>query len=637
MRAVDLSCEACSITWEPPARDGGGVVERYVVSGAAQVVHEPAPGWDLRVEVLASSTSFVAKALRPGTSYRFTVAAVNAAGSGLWSAPAVATTRPAQAPPEAPEGAPWEAAATAAAACDGISLRLPTLRGGCAADEGLVVEMAASGATPGSRAWHAVGDAVTEAHALVDGLGSPPSSYVFRLRARNALGLSAPGPASGPLVPGGSTHLLLAPPIVEAASSFAYRVEWGGERRGDGDALARCHPSLRWRLEYRRSHEGAQSWTVLVDRTAARSLQAKLRCPEGCAFRVWAIGVGGWDAPSRASELLATRTLHPPAHGAARLRLALRAPLPASASLRDAQHAYEAQLATALGVPAERVHGVEFDEVSEDVEGDLRAFSFVFDLLPSTHAHLSVDATAAGGAGWAPPADEVASLARHLAAVLRDGSALPAPLRAAIAIEDVEGDIDLVQLAEDGRERVVGPAAAPPPPPTMRSKLHAHAKAAGSALVGAMSSSVVAALVLAAVALALLGRRRRSRLQTTALRIFSPGGGRGGGSGAYVALALPPLEFAADAAGERLGDDGALLVDDSRAASPNDDDWPADEASNGQPRERLTDAAFDQEGGARLAADDDFPAVELQPRQKQQVALDWASEREAAVVKSLAL
>ena len=55
------------------------------------------------------------------------------------------------------------------------------------------------------------------------------------------------------------------------------------------------------------------------------------------------------------------------------------------------------------------------------------------------------------------------------------------------------------------------------------------------------------------------------------------------------------------------------------------------------PRERLTDAAFDQEGGARLAADDDFPAVELQPRQKQQVALDWASEREAAVVKSLAL
>ena len=56
-----------------------------------------------------------------------------------------------------------------------------------------------------------------------------------------------------------------------------------------------------------------------------------------------------------------------------------------------------------------------------------------------------------------------------------------------------------------------------------------------------------------------------------------------------------------------------------------------------QPRERLTDAAFDQEGGARLAADDDFPAVELQPRQKQQVALDWASEREAAVVKSLAL
>ena len=73
------------------------------------------------------------------------------------------------------------------------------------------------------------------------------------------------------------------------------------------------------------------------------------------------------------------------------------------------------------------------------------------------------------------------------------------------------------------------------------------------------------------------------------------------------------------------------------AEAGRDDDWPADEASNGQPRERLTDAAFDQEGGARLAADDDFPAVELQPRQKQQVALDWASEREAAVVKSLAL
>ena len=238
-------------------------------------------------------------------------------------------------------------------------------------------------------------------------------------------------------------------------------------------------------------------------------------------------------------------------------------------------------------------------------------------------------------AAWAPPADEVASLARHLAAVLRDGSALPAPLRAAIAIEDVEGDIDLVQLAEDGRERVVGPAAAPPPPPTMRSKLHAHAKAAGSALVGAMSSSVVAALVLAAVALA-LGRAPQQTSEYRAAHLLSrrrPRRRQRRVRGAGAAAA----RVAADAAGERLGDDGALLVDDSRAASPNDDDWPADEASNGQPCERLTDAAFDQEGGARLAADDDFPAVELQPRQKQQVALDWASEREAAVVKSLAL
>ena len=78
------------LTWTPPASTGGSPITRYVIQRSTS----PTSGWvNLSTTTPATARSFTATGLRNGTRYYFRIAAVNAAGTGPWSAAVSAVPR----------------------------------------------------------------------------------------------------------------------------------------------------------------------------------------------------------------------------------------------------------------------------------------------------------------------------------------------------------------------------------------------------------------------------------------------------------------------------------------------------------------------------------------------------------------
>ena len=89
-----------TLAWTPPTSNGGSAVTRYVL----QRWTGPTSGWvNLSTTIPATTRSFTATGLRNGTRYYFRLAAVNAAGTGRWSA-AVNAVPVARTVPGAPIG-----------------------------------------------------------------------------------------------------------------------------------------------------------------------------------------------------------------------------------------------------------------------------------------------------------------------------------------------------------------------------------------------------------------------------------------------------------------------------------------------------------------------------------------------------
>ena len=442
LKARATSCDAVSLSWEAPLRHTSPALEHYEISAVAN----SGPANDrLILRVHGLSISFLASGLRAGTQYSFMVAAKNVVGRGGWSEPARATTLPATDKPPAPTAALQPAASMDT--CDSVALRAASMRPGCAPDEAFVLEMAMAGGR--QLHWRTVTAATRHGLLVASGL-DPKTAYLFRSRARNAIGLSEPGPASLPLLPGGMADTLRKAPRVEAISSSAYRVAWGADTVGA--ERTSCDIQIQWRLEYNRAANGAKTWQALFDRTPLTHFEPQLRCPEGCRFRVFALNVNGWSEPSASSELLSTRQLHPPTHGAARLELLIRPSTPLSNSL-PAQ--FEREVAAALEVPQSRVHCVE---VRRQAMG--RPHAIVFDVQPASHAHLSVPQN--DGGLWSEADEQTLILAQTLAIqLLAPGSTL----RQGPLLSQVDADAGLMQLDEYGNVAQIGAWVPPPASP----------------------------------------------------------------------------------------------------------------------------------------------------------------------------
>jgi hypothetical protein len=162
---------SATVNWTPPVSDGGSLITGYSVQAfdGAVLAHTQAVGND---------TSAVVTGLTNGTSYRFKVAAVNAEGTGAFSA----LTTPAVTPATVP-GQPTIGAATAGDTWAFVRWTAPTSNGGSPVT-GYSVQ-----AFDGDvlRSTQAFGNATSvEMTGLSNG-----TSYRFQVQAINAVGASA--------------------------------------------------------------------------------------------------------------------------------------------------------------------------------------------------------------------------------------------------------------------------------------------------------------------------------------------------------------------------------------------------------------------------------------------------------------
>jgi PKD domain/Fibronectin type III domain len=206
-----------SLTWTAPASTGGAPIIGYSVTPFIGLIAQGAR--------LTGSTgnSFTAIGLSNGTTYTFTVAAINAAGTGAASAPSNAVT-PAAA--VTVPGAPSGVVATAGVGSATLTWTPPASNGGSPITKYTVTTLPSVPAV-----------VVTLAQAVVPGL-SPGTSYSFTVVATNAAG---PGPASGasnsvsPLA-GGTYHPLVPARILDTRAGVGVPVRAAGPL-GAGQSL----------------------------------------------------------------------------------------------------------------------------------------------------------------------------------------------------------------------------------------------------------------------------------------------------------------------------------------------------------------------------------------------------------------
>jgi putative cell wall-binding protein len=188
---------SATITWSPPASDGGSPITSYRITGRNTTAEKVVGG---------SVTSVLFDGLTNGTPYKFKVYASNSVGEGL---PSVLSNEvvPAPAPATVP-GAPTGVSAVAGNAQATVSWTAPASDGGSAITQYVIT-------STNTTAQKVVGASVRSV--VFDGLTNG-TAYKFKVAARNAVGL---GPASA-----------LSPALTPQAPPLPGTVErWAGPDR----------------------------------------------------------------------------------------------------------------------------------------------------------------------------------------------------------------------------------------------------------------------------------------------------------------------------------------------------------------------------------------------------------------------
>jgi hypothetical protein len=166
-----------NVNWNPPSNNGGSPITEYVIT------YTPPRASDGHTESFRTSGSSTVDGFANGTSYTFTVSAVNAAGRGSASAPVSVTPFTSSDPPRAVTAQGVNAAAQ-------VSWSPPAFDGGSPITAYAVV------ASPGGATVSVAGGAT---QATVTGLNNG-TSYTFAVKATNPAGTS-PSALSNAVVP----------------------------------------------------------------------------------------------------------------------------------------------------------------------------------------------------------------------------------------------------------------------------------------------------------------------------------------------------------------------------------------------------------------------------------------------------
>jgi predicted phage tail protein len=186
-----------ALSWKAPSSNGGSAITGYNVYEGTRSGHESTT--PVNGSTLITGTSYTVTGLTNGTTYYFTVKAVNAVGSSAASNEASAT--PATVP-----GAPTGLGATRGNTTVALSWKAPSSNGGSAITGYNVYE----GTSPGAEAGTPVNTSpITGTSYTVRGLTNG-TTYYFTVKAVNAAGSSAASneaSATPATVPGAPTGL----------------------------------------------------------------------------------------------------------------------------------------------------------------------------------------------------------------------------------------------------------------------------------------------------------------------------------------------------------------------------------------------------------------------------------------------
>ena len=288
-----------TVTWSPPASDGGSAITGYnVYEGTTAGGESTTP---LNATPLSpDTTSFPVSGLTNGTTYFFTVTAVNAIGEGPASGEVSATPVSAGTTPTAP-GAPTAPAVTAGDASATVAWSPPASDGGSAVTGYNVYQ----GTSPGGESTTPINStplSPTAASDLVTGL-TDGTTYYFTVTAVNAVGegppsaevSATPTATAGPTVPGAPTA-----PVATAGDGSA-TVTWAPPDSDGGSPITGYNV-------YAGPTTGSESTTPLnpapLSATAASYLTSTLTNGTPYFFTITAVNAVGEGGPS--AEVTAT-------------------------------------------------------------------------------------------------------------------------------------------------------------------------------------------------------------------------------------------------------------------------------------------------------------------------------------------
>jgi fibronectin type 3 domain-containing protein len=177
--AATAGSGSVSLTWTPPASNGGSPVTGYDVYRGTSAGGESATP----IATNLTGTSFTDKSINNGTTYYYTVAAVNAAGVSPPSGEASATPQPLVTAPSAPQSL----AATGGSGSVSLSWAAPSSNGGSPVTGYDIYR----GASPGAESATPVASNVTAASYADTGL-TDGTTYYYTVAAVNAAGVSPP-------------------------------------------------------------------------------------------------------------------------------------------------------------------------------------------------------------------------------------------------------------------------------------------------------------------------------------------------------------------------------------------------------------------------------------------------------------
>jgi hypothetical protein len=291
------------LTWTAPSNNGSAISD-YLIQQSLD-----GTTWTGVDDGVSTETALMVSGLANGTPYSFRVAAVNAIGTGSWSALVEATPRWMPAAPESVAAAVAPASGVGSGQVQ-LTWTAPASTGGAAIGD-YVIEWSLDSTT-----WTTVADGVSAATGFTVGGLSNATTYSFRVAAVNAAGTGAwsdvveATPLGAPVAPGGVTAAV-AP--TAGVGSGQVKLSWVAPADTGGRAV----------VDYliQRSVDGT-TWTTVADGVSTTRTHLVTGLANGTRYRFRIAARNAIGQGPRSAIVQATPRWKPAAPGGVRAAVA---------------------------------------------------------------------------------------------------------------------------------------------------------------------------------------------------------------------------------------------------------------------------------------------------------------------------